>query len=184
MDFVFRVLETSRTGQLSLRDYVSGSAILCHANLRQRLLYLFRFADTENRESLSEEDLLELVNAVFTVVVAPPGHKWGLPTSLPSEGKWPRQFYASGLLSLDYNPETLMERAQRFFGSDGRISLPSFKAWAADEPAVCAWLSCLGSRGNKAVLRVRVARERQEFASEMAQVGFSEKELSLAKFAA
>lgn len=183
VDFVFRVLDTSRSGQLSLRDYVAGSAILCHANLRQRLLYLFRFADTENREALTEEDLLELVNAVFTVVVTPPGHKWGMPTSPPPEGRWPRQFYASGVLSLDYNPETLMERAQRYFGRDGRMTLPAFKAWAMDEPAFCAWLTRLGSRGNKAVRRVRVARERKLFVSEMAQLGFSEEELSLGKFA-
>ncbi|GAB0490265.1 hypothetical protein MMPV_001497 [Pyropia vietnamensis] len=183
VDFVFRVLDTSRTGQLSLRDYVAGSAILCYANLRQRLLYMFRFLDTENRGSLTEEDLLELVNAVFTVVVAQPGYKWGLPKSPPPVGRWPPQFYASGVLSLDYNPESLMERAQRYFGDDGRLSLQAFKAWAVDEPAICAWLTCLGSRGSKAVRQVRVAREREEFVSEMAQLGFSEEELSLGKLA-
>eukprot|EP00168_Porphyra_purpurea_P016126 TRINITY_DN5135_c0_g1_i3.p1 TRINITY_DN5135_c0_g1~~TRINITY_DN5135_c0_g1_i3.p1 ORF type:complete len:564 (-),score=119.20 TRINITY_DN5135_c0_g1_i3:952-2643(-) len=182
IEFVFRVLDTSRTGRLTLRDYVSGSAILCHANLRQRLLYVFRFADMENRESLTEANLMVLINAAFTVAVAPPGHKWGLPTSHGTEGKWPRSFHASGILSLDHNPDTLRERARRHMGPDGRLSLAAFKAWAWEEPAFRAWLMRLGSRGDTAVRRVRVARERQEFVSQMAELGFSEEQLAFSRF--
>jgi len=180
LEFLFRLVDSGRQGQVTLRDWIRASAVFCYGRLVHKLPFVFRFAadDTPEGPTLSTETVQMLIDAVFTVVAAPPGHSWSIARSPAPPGRWPPSHYASGALSVEHNPDTLWASAQELMGCSGHMTYATYLAWAEREPAFSEWVGWVGSRGLRAINVVQSAKERAQFVAEMEMLGFSPTQLA------
>ncbi|OSX69090.1 hypothetical protein BU14_1872s0001 [Porphyra umbilicalis] len=176
--FIYEMIDSSRSGRLSLADFIFACSTFCHGTLRHKLPYVFRCFAPEGERALTEAGLRTLIEGVFTVKVAPPGHVWELSSTPPPPDRWPDSHTASGLLSVDSNPDTLWQRAKPHL-TGGRMLFDGYIQWATHEPAFLLWVDWIGTRGHRAVSVIHGVDERDAFCKEMDALGLRVDQMTL-----
>jgi len=176
--FMYEMIDSSRSGRLSLADFIFACSTFCHGTLRHKLPYVFRCFAPVGERALTEAGLRTLIEGVFTVKVAPPGHVWELSSTPPPPDRWPDSHTASSLLSVESNPDSLWQRAKPHI-NDGRMLFDAYIEWATHEPAFLLWVDWIGTRGHRAVSVIHGVDERDAFCKEMKTLGLRVDQMTL-----
>ncbi|KAF9439027.1 Neuronal calcium sensor 1 [Entomortierella beljakovae] len=119
-DYVFNVFDANKNGKIEFKEFIVALSVTSRGGLEEKLQWAFQLYDIDNDESITYEEMLSIVDAIYKMV--------GTMVKLPAD------------------EDTAEKRVTKIFSlmdkdKDGKLTFEEFKEGSMKDPTIVQALS-------------------------------------------